>query len=305
MKDATAKIAAQVPVDVATFLLNEKRQDITGVEERQDVRVLLIPNQNLETPHYEVERVREQESARIAQESYELVADVENPAVDYRQLESPSTEEAVVKEIERTVPKPTPKSRRTDEPGLLRRWLRAMVGNGETKTSPKSENAPRPSQRRRAPPNNRRRGNRNAKTAQVRTRAQNRTNGAPLIRTTTVIGAPRKVINRKTVPVIRVAIAQLAPRRRTGPRSVAIIGPVTTRRRSTRQKRSPGIKKTSPIRRHSCHLAIRPARVYCRKNEDQHRSTQARSPSRRQWKAKRRKPGLAIANTKSLNGLPT
>ena len=80
MKDSTVKVTAQVPVDVATFLLNEKRQDVTGIEVRQDVSILLIPNQNLETPHFDIQRVREQDLPRMPTgESYEMVSEVENP----------------------------------------------------------------------------------------------------------------------------------------------------------------------------------------------------------------------------------
>src|SRR5213596_3036327 len=58
MKDNSAQIVAQVPVDVATYLLNEKRSDIQGLEERLNVNVVLVPNIHLETPNYTVTRLR-------------------------------------------------------------------------------------------------------------------------------------------------------------------------------------------------------------------------------------------------------
>jgi len=58
MKENSAVVHAQVPVDVATFLLNEKRADIHSIEARLKVNVVLIPNTNLETPNYKVERMR-------------------------------------------------------------------------------------------------------------------------------------------------------------------------------------------------------------------------------------------------------
>src|SRR5665811_1587767 len=58
MKENTAAVHAQVPVDVATFLLNEKRTDIHSVEARLKVNVVLIPNTHLETPHYQISRLR-------------------------------------------------------------------------------------------------------------------------------------------------------------------------------------------------------------------------------------------------------
>jgi ribonuclease E len=58
MKENSAAVHAQVPVDVATFLLNEKRADIHSIEARLKVNVMLIPNMHLETPNYKVERLR-------------------------------------------------------------------------------------------------------------------------------------------------------------------------------------------------------------------------------------------------------
>lgn len=57
-KEGTGAIHAQVPVDVATFLLNEKRPEITKLEHRYRVSIVLIPNTFLETPHYRIERIR-------------------------------------------------------------------------------------------------------------------------------------------------------------------------------------------------------------------------------------------------------
>ena len=63
MKDNTAQIVAQVPVDVATFLLNEKRADVQTIETRFKVNVLLVPNRHLETPNYSVTRLRHAQGA--------------------------------------------------------------------------------------------------------------------------------------------------------------------------------------------------------------------------------------------------
>ncbi len=74
MKENTAAVHAQVPVDVATFLLNEKRTDIAKLEARQRVSVVLIPNKFLETPHYSIERLRhDDERLDTAKASYDRV----------------------------------------------------------------------------------------------------------------------------------------------------------------------------------------------------------------------------------------
>ena len=73
MKDNTATVHAQVPVDVATFLLNEKRLEINRIEARQKVNVLLIPNIHLETPHHKIERLRHDDLPETAKASFEMV----------------------------------------------------------------------------------------------------------------------------------------------------------------------------------------------------------------------------------------
>ena len=143
MKEATATVAAQVPVDVATFLLNEKRQDITGIEERHNVTILLIPNQNLETPHYDIERTRETDAAKVAQgHSYEMVKALEGQPIDYRQRDLPTPEQPAVKAIPRSAVKPAPRRKTgTTKPGLLRRIFRALMGTIDEETKP--SNRPR------------------------------------------------------------------------------------------------------------------------------------------------------------------
>lgn len=74
MKENTAAIHAQVPVDVATYLLNEKRNEFHTMEQRLKVNCLLIPNVHLETPNYTVTRLRHDElnQGDSTQPSYRL-----------------------------------------------------------------------------------------------------------------------------------------------------------------------------------------------------------------------------------------
>jgi len=58
LKENTAQVRAILPIEVASFLLNEKRQSIMDIEHRQKVSVIIVPNQHMTTPHYEVERIR-------------------------------------------------------------------------------------------------------------------------------------------------------------------------------------------------------------------------------------------------------
>jgi ribonuclease E len=66
MKENTAQIVAQVPIDVATYLLNEKRNDVLMVEARCKVNVLLVPNRHYDTPNFSIERLRIDELAADA-----------------------------------------------------------------------------------------------------------------------------------------------------------------------------------------------------------------------------------------------
>lgn len=85
MKDNTEQVHAQVPVDVAAYLLNEKRAAIASLEQRNDVRVYIIPNQHLETPHYEVTRIRQNEIPEAA--SYELKTEIAKPVYQPKQAQ--------------------------------------------------------------------------------------------------------------------------------------------------------------------------------------------------------------------------
>jgi ribonuclease E len=81
MKENTGAVHAQVPVDVASFLLNEKRAEIQKLEARIKVNIVLVPNSHLETPHYKVQRLKHDELNQMEHvpSSYELVEQPEEP----------------------------------------------------------------------------------------------------------------------------------------------------------------------------------------------------------------------------------
>ena len=110
MKDHTAAINVQVPIDVATFLLNEKRAEIHLLEHRTKTNIILIPNKYLETPHYKLDRMRhDDERLELVQASY---AQVEKPEEDEtyakREQQTAERQEAVVKGITPSAPAPAP-----------------------------------------------------------------------------------------------------------------------------------------------------------------------------------------------------
>jgi ribonuclease E len=61
-KDRTVKVVAQLPVEVATFLMNEKRDWLNNIESKSGAQVVLVPNKYMETPAYEIRRVRDDEA---------------------------------------------------------------------------------------------------------------------------------------------------------------------------------------------------------------------------------------------------
>jgi ribonuclease E len=115
MKENSAAVHAQVPVDVATFLLNEKRADIHSIEARLKVNVVLIPNTHLETPNYKVERLRHDDlnQAEALPASYNLVtAPVEEEAQQAASQEArPPRQQAAVQGVTPERPAPVPTAR--------------------------------------------------------------------------------------------------------------------------------------------------------------------------------------------------
>jgi ribonuclease E len=71
LKDKSAEVRAIVPVSVATFLLNEKRSAISGIEQRNNIRVMILPNAEMQTPHFDVQRYRADE-VEEHEESYKI-----------------------------------------------------------------------------------------------------------------------------------------------------------------------------------------------------------------------------------------
>ena len=112
MKENTAQIVAQVPVDVATFLLNEKRTEVLSIETRFKVTVLLVPNRYLETPNYTIQRLKHDElnQGEPMPPSFDLVVQPEEPDVVQQMKEEAKEprQEAVVKGITPAQPAPIP-----------------------------------------------------------------------------------------------------------------------------------------------------------------------------------------------------
>jgi ribonuclease E len=109
MKENSASIHVQAPVDVAAFLLNEKRGEILKIETRHRVAVILIPNKHLETPHYKLERIKHDDPRlEEIQASYDMaeLADTDISYSKRQKEEAKPRQEAVVKGITPDQPAP-------------------------------------------------------------------------------------------------------------------------------------------------------------------------------------------------------
>ncbi|MFC7462358.1 Rne/Rng family ribonuclease, partial [Hydrogenophaga defluvii] len=101
LKDSTAAVFVQVPVEVASFLLNEKRTEITKIELKQRINVLLVPNKSLDTPHYKLERIKH-DDPRLdnLDASYKMAEEVEDvTSVTRRSQERTNKQEPVIKGV--------------------------------------------------------------------------------------------------------------------------------------------------------------------------------------------------------------
>jgi ribonuclease E len=100
MKDNTAAVHVQVPVEVTSFLLNEKRTEITKIELKQRVTVLLIPNKHIETPNYKLERLRHDDPRlENIQTSYSMIEEPDDEVGITRREKAKAKQEPIIKGV--------------------------------------------------------------------------------------------------------------------------------------------------------------------------------------------------------------
>src|SRR6202167_5956683 len=108
-KDRTVRVVAQVPVDVATYLINEKREWMRALEDKSDVELIIVPNLHMQTPEYTIRRVRddEMELPENKQLSYlmPVAAEVADPPLVKKR---PQSEAAAVSTLLPTTAAPIP-----------------------------------------------------------------------------------------------------------------------------------------------------------------------------------------------------
>ena len=158
LKDNTAAVHVQVPVEVVSFLLNEKRTEITKIELKQRVTVLLVPNKHLETPNYKLERLRHDDPRlENLQASYTMIEEPEDEVGITRREKAKAKQEPVIKGIlpespaPLAVPKPAPAPVAVPAPapaplamqpqpagGGFFAWVKKLFGGGADAAVPQS-----------------------------------------------------------------------------------------------------------------------------------------------------------------------
>lgn len=165
-KDRSAEIRAMVPVEVGTYLLNEKRAAIRSIEQINNLRVLVIPNPALETPHYEVVRLRDDDAEAGEAVSFDIAnetsAEKDESILDVREtsIEQPV---AAVQPSQLTQSAPDRAVNiatvaADEKPGLFRRVITGLFGSPEPEVE---EVAPKPTERPASRSNNRNNNRRN------------------------------------------------------------------------------------------------------------------------------------------------
>lgn len=143
IKGQITKIQLQVPVDMAAFFLNEKRKKLVEIEEKYHVKIVVLPNLNLHSPHYHIKREKaspEAESGRPVRshEALEAYEEVNLPKTGgYKKTGRQQSKPAV----EFTVSRPAPTPASEESPGLLKRLFASVFGSSEAKAK-KEEAAP-------------------------------------------------------------------------------------------------------------------------------------------------------------------
>ena len=153
MKESSTAIHVQVPVDVATFLLNEKRSDIHRIESRLKVAIMMIPNPHLETPNYSISRLRQDDlTADMQQASYKLVEKPveEKPLTAAQEQQKATRAQAVVQGV--TPAQPAPMKVEVEKTqlsifGKFFGWIKTLGAEEQPKAKP-AASAPRSQPRR-------------------------------------------------------------------------------------------------------------------------------------------------------------
>lgn len=137
-KGGSAEVHAIVPMDIGVYLLNEKRQEINEIQLQHQARVVVIPNPSMETPHYEVQRIRSADKDETELESIEISRDlqkeVEAQPIDDALIEPVQQPKAAIQSVKPPAPAPLIKEdgkEKVAKPSLFKRLINSLFGSKE------------------------------------------------------------------------------------------------------------------------------------------------------------------------------
>ena len=139
IKEMTGKVIAKLPIETATFLLNEKRQVISEIEDRVDVQVVIVPNPDLETPHYQVQRIRLSDTEYNVNKKASYLLKEEDKEEDAAEIitdRTPRRDEPAIKQIQHNTPVPNQQNM-----GLIKsigKFFSGLFGSSDTSKETKS-----------------------------------------------------------------------------------------------------------------------------------------------------------------------
>jgi len=125
LKDKTAEIHVQLPVEMATYIMNEKRNFVINIEKRHSVAVIIIANPYMQSPHYSITRLKEDNVGKNKKVSYSLI---QQPDVDYKtSKEAASGDEPAVKPFAAN----SSQKSKQQQTGFIKRLWSSLFGGGE------------------------------------------------------------------------------------------------------------------------------------------------------------------------------
>lgn len=140
MKEHTGQLNVQVPIEVASYLLNEKRESIAKLEQRYQVGILIIPNKYFETPHYELQRLKKEDAANARKTpSYKQVTTIPATPIEssIKSFENKVDPDSPLKHIT----PPAPSASRAQDSSLIKRIWKAVFGANANKALTRNNEA--------------------------------------------------------------------------------------------------------------------------------------------------------------------
>jgi ribonuclease E len=148
MKENTAAVHVHLPIETATYLLNEKRHEISSIESRIGTPVMVIATNELETPHYHIRRLRlEEYEEEVDIPSYDIeMVEAEEEEEELAPPGAPSPEQPVIGPLSHAPSPPPPPAPLKKEEGGLVRFFRMLLGGAPEEKKEAAPAAPAPRQ---------------------------------------------------------------------------------------------------------------------------------------------------------------